>query len=227
MGSDEFVDLFENGPASAVRSALDADPSLVYRSECSDFGIHLAAWQGNAEIVKLLLERGADVNARGNGGRTALHYAIEHHHPDVVQLLVSHGADINVVDDERGLSAMACAAREFSAPDFPELGESFRILQAAGAKYDLNAAGSRGDIDRIREILAADPDAAKNVSSPDYLLADVVISEWGSPQAKTEILDLLFSHGFRRPREEIDVLLLGRAGPVVDHLRRILNTIYQ
>jgi ankyrin repeat protein len=223
MEPDEFVDLFEKGPASAIRCALDADPTLVRRSECGNFGIHFAAWQGNGEIVQLLLDRGADVNARGDGGRTALHYAIEHDHPNVVQLLVSRGADVNVVDDERGLSAMACAAREFSAPDFPELGESFRILQAAGAIYDLNAAGWRADIDRVREILAANRQAAKTVSSPDYLLADVVISEWGSPQAKIEILDLLFSHEFRRPQSELEVLLVGRTGPVVDHLRNMLS----
>ena len=103
--------LFEKGPVSAVRSALDSDPSLLHRSECDNFGIHIAAWQGNGEIVKLLLDRGADVNACGDGGRTALHYAIEHGHADVVQLLVSRGAALNIADKERGLSPMACAAR--------------------------------------------------------------------------------------------------------------------
>ena len=37
-----------------------------------DLGIMLAASEGNVEVVKELLERGADVNLKGKGGSTAL-----------------------------------------------------------------------------------------------------------------------------------------------------------
>jgi ankyrin repeat protein len=51
----------------------------------------------NIDIFRLLLERGADVNALGNpkGGKTALQIAVSQNHPTMVELLVDYGADIN------------------------------------------------------------------------------------------------------------------------------------
>ena len=48
------------------------------------------------EMVKLLLEKGADIN----GGTTmpALHYAVNMNLKDIVELLIQHGADINTKD---------------------------------------------------------------------------------------------------------------------------------
>lgn len=59
--------------------------------------LHWAAAFGNAEIVKLLLDHNADVNARDEYGATPLHASSED--PDaslrVAQILVSRGADVN------------------------------------------------------------------------------------------------------------------------------------
>ncbi len=63
-----------------------------------------AAYAGRTEVVKLLLARGADVNAvdKGSGGEgeTALHYAARSGATDVVGLLLSAGASVNVQDKE-------------------------------------------------------------------------------------------------------------------------------
>src|SRR6185503_11702271 len=53
-----------------------------------------AAAYGSLETTKLLLDKGADVNARNTGGATALMWAVSE--PAKVRLLVERGADVNV-----------------------------------------------------------------------------------------------------------------------------------
>jgi ankyrin repeat protein len=63
--------------------------------------LHAFAHQGNHRTVAWLLAHGADVHARGPGGRTALHFAAERNTgPKTLALLVEHGADLSVRDDD-------------------------------------------------------------------------------------------------------------------------------
>ncbi|XP_063180202.1 ankyrin repeat and SOCS box protein 10 isoform X4 [Chroicocephalus ridibundus] len=61
--------------------------------------LHLACKNANAQIVELLLARGANVNVMNYSGNTALHnilqataYKLEHHPELVVRALLNHGA---------------------------------------------------------------------------------------------------------------------------------------
>ena len=55
----------ERGDLEAVRGLLDRQPNLVAaRDESGATALHYAAFAGESDIVRLLLERGADVNAR-------------------------------------------------------------------------------------------------------------------------------------------------------------------
>lgn len=67
-----------------------------------------AVRQGQIELVRMLLEQGADPSARDGNGRTALHYLKPDEdvkNPTIVHLLVSYDASIDAVDD-RGLTAL-------------------------------------------------------------------------------------------------------------------------
>jgi len=65
--------------------------------------IHAAAFKGNLEAVKLLVENGADVNAKGPGDSTPLLFAATMSHVKVkgadyeglVRFLIESGADVN------------------------------------------------------------------------------------------------------------------------------------
>jgi ankyrin repeat protein len=61
-----------------------------------------AALHGHTQIMKLLLERGADVDRRDLNRRTPLSWAAEYCQFKAAKLLIDHGAKINAEDNEWG-----------------------------------------------------------------------------------------------------------------------------
>ena len=57
----------------------------------------VAAGEGNLDVVRYLLDEGAEVDARDSSGATALAEAAYYGHLAVVKELLLRGADINVV----------------------------------------------------------------------------------------------------------------------------------
>lgn len=54
---------------------------------------------GRRDVVEYLLQNGANVHARDDGGLISLHNACSFGHAEVVNLLLSHGADPNARDN--------------------------------------------------------------------------------------------------------------------------------
>jgi ankyrin repeat protein len=61
--------------------------------------LHFAAWRGNETVVRLLVDRGADVKAEDNNAETVLHRAASKGNEAVVRLLVDRGADVKAKDN--------------------------------------------------------------------------------------------------------------------------------
>lgn len=61
--------------------------------------LHLAAGYNRILIIDILLNYGADVNAKDEGGLTPLHNAASYGHTEAVKVLLSHGAKVNSEDN--------------------------------------------------------------------------------------------------------------------------------
>src|SRR5262249_32550443 len=102
--------------ATRVAKILNAQPELIdARTRVGDVlgpgntPLRLAAALGSVNVAKLLLDRGADIHARGGiANATPLHAAAWYGNPDVAQILLDRGAQIEARDD-RGSQATPLA----------------------------------------------------------------------------------------------------------------------
>jgi ankyrin repeat protein len=104
LAGDPELDVFEAaavGRTSRLRELLEADPGLVDVWAADGFtALHLAAYFGNVDGVRLLLERGADVSAvsRNELAVQPLNSTAASREPErveVARLLLDAGADPN------------------------------------------------------------------------------------------------------------------------------------
>ncbi len=89
--------------------AAGADPSAPSTNAMRVAPLHSATARGDAAMVRKLLERGADPDAKQQGGWTALHNAAAQGNLEVVRLLRSNGADLSARTDD-GKTAADLAA---------------------------------------------------------------------------------------------------------------------
>jgi len=59
--------------------------------------IHDVVIFGDLAGVQAELDKGADVNAKGNRGDTPLHEASDHGKTEIIELLIAKGADVNAI----------------------------------------------------------------------------------------------------------------------------------
>ena len=144
--------------ANLLKTPLNPDGRCAHRDSPP---IWHAAQQGHLEVVRLLIEAGADMNAKDAQYHedTALLVAARGGHLEVVRLLVEAGADMNAAN-ARGATALLVAAQQGHL-------EVVRLLIEAGADVNVaNADGetalldqaARGHLEEVRLLLKAGAD---------------------------------------------------------------------
>ncbi|CAG0909787.1 unnamed protein product, partial [Cyprideis torosa] len=85
--------LLENWEAGRIQ--LNLDWKGTDRRNLGWTGLHLAAYFGNTEVIKILLDYGAQVDIFNSDGDTALHKAALTGRRDIVLLLIEARADVH------------------------------------------------------------------------------------------------------------------------------------
>jgi len=141
LGAQSVFDAVRDDDVGAVATLLETDPGLVRATD--DDGrtaLHHAATYGHANIALILLDAGADIDAREEDGETPLHYAAWRSEVDVAELLVEFGADLEIRNDW-GRTPLLIVARETGNA------EMARRLIDAGAVVNLRDEGGESPLD--------------------------------------------------------------------------------
>ncbi|XP_054162692.1 ankyrin repeat domain-containing protein 49-like [Oppia nitens] len=108
---DRILMAAENGDICEVKTCLKIDKSLVHSVDSDLYTpLHRSAYGNHIQVMKLLIDSGANPTARTATGWTPLHSAAQWAHIDAVDLLLNCGADINAVSDG-GNTALHLAAK--------------------------------------------------------------------------------------------------------------------
>ncbi|MDP7135588.1 MAG: ankyrin repeat domain-containing protein, partial [Planctomycetota bacterium] len=107
-----IIEAIRKGNIEAVKQHLAAGMDVNGRDNWGRTVLHKASgWQGQREIVELLISNGADVNAKRSDGAIPLHYAVYYDRMENVEILLSKGADLNAKDgDQKGATPLHEAA---------------------------------------------------------------------------------------------------------------------
>ena len=92
------ADAIVSDDLETLQRSLELDPELTGAHSPQEHRatlLHYAARTGRAEVLRLLIERGADVDACTKEGVTALHEAAVGDHLDCVRLLNKAGAQLD------------------------------------------------------------------------------------------------------------------------------------
>ena len=95
------------GRPEMVKVLLDLKASPKHRNSVGDSPLMFAALGGNLDVVRLLVDRGAEIN---QSGWTALHYCAWIGQTEVCKFLLDKGADIDAVS-ANGTTPLMMAVR--------------------------------------------------------------------------------------------------------------------
>ncbi len=90
-----FVNNMELGDLRQAEAWLDAGLSPDFMGSRIGSGLMIGAWEGNIDMMRLFISRGADINRMNGNGETAIILAAWRGHLEAVKWLVERGARIN------------------------------------------------------------------------------------------------------------------------------------
>lgn len=92
--------------------------------------LHYAVFAGHEAVARLLMDRGADIQARSTNGSTVLMMAAREGHETLAQLLLARGADPDAVN-EQGEDALTWALRRGNVRIAQAVADAERVANTA------------------------------------------------------------------------------------------------
>jgi ankyrin repeat protein len=208
--------LIEAGDVEAVRAAVTESPRLLNTAvERNDQGgwtpLHLAVADGRPEIVRVLVEAGADLTRRTEFNRTPLHVALQLR-PELVPLLRELGALVDApsaaylgdvdelsrhLDDGADLADRTSGVDLLSWAAFGGAEATARLLLARGADCNagaLHAAAGGARLELVRLLLEAGADVNRRDPQNGRTPLHAAVGS-GPHESRIEIIALLLDAG--------------------------------
>lgn len=163
LGETALMHAAWKGRLSAVRWLLAHGARVEGRGGSMKWtALHYAVFADHADIARLLLEKGANINAQSPNGSSVLMMAVYEGHEDMARWLVGRGADTNVKNengdgalewamkfDHMKIARMVSSADEFRAAANRPKSDWGQVRRSEAVPPDIE------ELLRIREILAS------------------------------------------------------------------------
>jgi hypothetical protein len=127
-----------------VRAMVERDPELLRLPG----PLLLAASQGRADVVRMLLELGVSPGLADQNGVTALHNAAQSGAVEVGKLLLDHGAEVDAIERRFGAAPLGWASH---------LKQPAMVDLLAAVSRDVHSLTSEGRLERLGAVLSSEP----------------------------------------------------------------------
>ncbi len=173
----ELLEAVKTGDLKRVHKLIEEDPDVVH-ARTQDWGtpLHVAIQAGHYDIVELLIEKGADVNAKNVHGNTPLHTAVSARQTTMIELFLRKkveglNVDLDIKnngdeDNPDGYTPIELAEKQHPITIAKLLSGEFTPRKRPPTELDVELleAVKTGDLKRVHELIEEDPDVvhAKN-----------------------------------------------------------------
>jgi ankyrin repeat protein len=165
--------------APAIRAAIAAHPEFLRSPE----PLFAAARYNRREAAALLLDVGTSPDIESREGERALHICAYNDSVEVAELLIARGAEVDAIGRQYGNTPLGGALHCQSAAMIDLLGRHSRTAWEVGYA---------GNVERLRELLAEQPERARATGDGETLLM------WlppGDEATARQVAELLLAHG--------------------------------
>ena len=196
----DFLTAVQNKDLPKINALLKQGANINAREHINGhFALQYAINWPDVALVKLLLDKGADVNLADTGGATALIDATRDDGPQytaIVKLLIERGANVHADNDAAILSAAKNAAPE-----------TVRLLLSKGARVDatdkdsdddtvLMQAASGASVATVEMLISAGAEInVTNKKGQTALMKAVTLDHRYDPKERLPIVELLLKRG--------------------------------
>ena len=192
-GTSEFrfdIEAAQSGNTAAILDLLKKGLDVNARDDQDGRTILMhATWFGHIDVMRILIDKGADVNAKNKNGATALILAADKGNAEIVSFLIDKGADFNAKD--KNGTALILAADKGNAEIVSFLidkGADINMKDSLGYTPLMKAVG-RGHTSTMRILL--DKGADVNTRTNDGYAA----LTYGAGSGHTDIVRVLIDKG--------------------------------
>ena len=193
LSASEIHTAVEEGNFNQVKELLEKSPVLLdERNERGSTPLLIASYNGHLNIVKFLMEKGADKDIRNNRGSSALNLAAYGGHLEIAKYLVENGLEVDK-PSPTGFTPLIHAVftgHNDVAEFLLEKGADITAADSGWGGRPIHWACSRGNAQSVKMLIArgANPEqpCTRDSSTPIF---------WATFSGNTDALKALISEG--------------------------------